>query len=281
MKGLIALDIDGTIVEDMKPLAPEVQHYFLGLAEQGWVFVFITGRTFHFAYEVLSSLPFPYVLAFQNGAVILEMPDRLVLSKKYLDRGIIPYFEKICRGQPTDFVIYSGFERQDTCYYRPEHFSPDLIAYLNERKIAFKENWEQLGSFEDLEIPDFASVKCFGTSDYAFQIAQGIESEIGLHVPVIKDPFREGYFVVQATHPEVNKGEALSEAARLLNYKGPIIAAGDDNNDRSMLAKASIRIVMSSAPMDMQSNATVIAPPASKKGIIEGLEQAIKLYPRQ
>lgn len=280
MKGLIALDIDGTVVVEMNPIAQEVQEYLQSLVEQGWVLVFITGRTFHFAEHVLSCLPFPYFIAAQNGAVITQMPKKCVVSKKYLSNEILSSMDEICRESATDFVVYSGFETGDQCYYRPSHFSSDLLMYLKERSLAFKEVWLEKKSFDDFFLREFPCVKCFGIEKEAFFIAREIDSRLGLHVPVIKDPFREGYYVVLATHPKVSKGYALEDMIRLMNFQGAVIAAGDDNNDRSMLEKASIKVVMSTAPLDMQRSASIIAPPASQNGIIEGLDRAIALFER-
>lgn len=278
MTGLIALDIDGTLVDEMGFMTSDVREYLHFLADQGWKLIFVTGRTFHSAYPILSPLSFPYFLAVQNGALILKMPEQLIVLKKYFDRSIIPQLEELCMNEPTDFVIYSGFENQNRCFYRPSHFSPDLLNYLADRRLAFKEVWEEKKSFENFEIKSFPSVKCFGTFDDAAALSRKIETQLRLHAPLIKDPFRDEYYVVQATLPEVNKGEAVGDIIARINYKGLIIAAGDDNNDRSMLERANIKIVMETAPLSMQKDATIIAPSASLNGIIEGLEQAINLY---
>ena len=96
-------------------------------------------------------------------------------------------------------------------------------------------------------------------------------------MPPIRDPFKEGRFVAQATHAEVNKGLALKEFAALHPESGIIIAAGDDNNDLSMLQVADVRVAMANAPRSMLAIADVIAPPASKKGILSGLTHAVAI----
>ena len=45
MKGIIALDIDGTITVEHHSIEPEVVRYLSGLAAEGWKMIFITGRT--------------------------------------------------------------------------------------------------------------------------------------------------------------------------------------------------------------------------------------------
>lgn len=277
MKGIIALDIDGTAAVPGQAIAHEVALYLKQLMHDQWQLIFITGRSYQFGCRALHPLSFPYFLAVQNGAILLEMPSKNIVGKKYLDRSIIPAMQEICEGTPSDFVIYAGIEHQDRCFYREQHFSPVLLDYLKERTKAFQETWIPLPSFEHLDIDAFPSVKCFGLERSAIEIAQRIEQELGLHVPLIRDPFNFDYFVAQATHPKVNKGQAIHDLEFLLNCEGPIIAAGDDYNDSSMLAVADIKVVMSTAPAELQQVADVIAPQASEHGIIAGLNAALEL----
>lgn len=277
MKGVIALDIDGTITSQHHAIPSDVVEYLNMLAEDGWQIIFITGRTFLWGYQVLQFLPFHYHLAVQNGAIILEMPSRKIISKKYLHKEIIPVMEQICRGEATDFVIYCGYEYQDLCYWRPSRFSDTLLRYLQRRTTNLKESWESVSEFNSLDLADFPAVKCFGHYEPSLRIAAKIEQDLGLNVPIIRDPYDENYFLIQATHPMINKGEALKNFIKITGYSGVMIAAGDDNNDRTMLAAAHIKIVMESAPKDMQAQADIIAPPATENGIISGLSQALQL----
>jgi len=278
MKGLIALDIDGTITADHNDLAPDVATFLEKLSLDGWLLMFITGRPFLWGYEVLQHLHFPYYFAVQNGAIILQMPSKKTVLKKYLDQSVLPAMDLICADEDSDYVIYTGFENDDICYYRPQKFAPELLKYVQNRFTVLKEKWIPLDSYDKLPVKEFASVKCFGNEKSAKRICDKIEKMIGLHAPLNKDPFdRTPMYVVQATHQEVSKGYALLDMKKLLNYQGVTIAAGDDNNDRSMLKVADIRVVMSTAPKDMLETAHVIAPPATEKGIIKGLQQAITL----
>lgn len=274
-KGLIALDIDGTITTNMQDIPHNVVQYLADLHQQGWAFVFITGRTFDFGYHVLKVLPFSYYYAVQNGAILLTIPDRKILAKKYLNRSILPAMEKICEKEPTDFVIYAGLEYNNQCFFREKHFSKKLLEYLKARRKAFNEEWENINAFEDLPFNEFPSLKCFGEFDAAQHIAENIEKSLNLHVPVIKDPFCSDFYVVQATHPKVSKGQVLKDLIHKTEYQGTIIAAGDDLNDLSMFEQAHIKVAMENAPIELKLKADIIAPPASLTGIIEGLKKAL------
>lgn len=275
MKGIIALDIDGTITTEHHTVSLDVARFLTELAKEGWILVFVTGRTFKWGYDVLSNFHFPYFFAVQNGAIILEMPSRTIRSKKYLDREIIPNMEEICKEEPSDFVIYTGYENHDKCYYRPNQFDFPLKEYVEERTRSLKESWIPLNSYDHFPIKEFPSVKCFGDYDSAIRMATQMESQLNLHVPIIRDPFNEEICVVQGTHPEVNKGYAIKDVQKIIGEQGFVIAAGDDQNDIPMLKIAHVKVVMATAPLEIRQMADIIAPPAEELGIIRGLTEAL------
>lgn len=276
MRGTIALDIDGTLTTNGMHLPRRTLDYLSSLATSGWRFIFITGRPYHSGIKALKDVPFTYYLAVQNGAIILEMPSRHIVGKKYLDRSIFHEMEAICDDDPSDFVIYGGFENEDCCYFRPKHFSEDLLEYLHRRISTYEETWHAVESYEEVDIDMFPSVKCFGKLGSAKVLADRIEKRLGLHVPIIRDTFSNDHYVIQATHANISKGHALKDLIALTGERGKVIAAGDDLNDLPMLAAADIKIVMSTAPQEMLSKGDIIAPAAMEEGIIIGLEAAIK-----
>jgi hydroxymethylpyrimidine pyrophosphatase-like HAD family hydrolase len=278
MKGLIALDIDGTITADKSHLPNEVSQYFQSLASQDWKFIFLTGRSLQWAQQTLDSLTMPYTVAVQNGAALLEMPSRKLLVKRYLDKTFLPILDLCCKGEPTDYVIFSGYDNQDICYCRPKRFEPKLYEYVKERGKLLKETWVETDSFETLAIEEFASVKCYGERGSLERIGTQIEIHSNLHAPLVVDPIHEGYYILQASHPLVSKGEVLKWYHQQLNPDLIIIAAGDEDNDRTMLQEADVKIVMATANKELLNIADVIAPPATEKGIISGLQQAIDKY---
>lgn len=275
VKGIIALDIDGTVTANAHSLDPIVIDALTRLAEEGWWFIFLTGRPFQWGFRTLEPLPFPYALAVQNGALLLEMPSKKILNRKYLAKAILPMLEVISQEQETDFVVYSGLENDDWCYYRPTHFPSSLLSYVMQRTAYLGEKWQSLQTFSYLPVPLFPSIKFFAKEEQALILSQSIEKNLELHAPPNRDPFNPDYFVIQATHATATKGEMLREFIRLIGVSGPIIAAGDDYNDRSMLQVAHVKIVMANAPADLLHLADIIAPPADQLGIIHGLAEAV------
>jgi hydroxymethylpyrimidine pyrophosphatase-like HAD family hydrolase len=275
MKGIIALDIDGTVTANAHALDSDVIDTLSSLATKGWIFIFLTGRPFQWTLHTLESLPFPYALAVQNGALLLEMPSKKILSRTYLMTTILSPMETICLEKKTDFVIYSGLENEDWCYYRPTLLPSSVLSYVLQRTAYLGEKWQSLSTFSQLPISLFPSLKLFAQEEQALMLSQSIEENLGLHAPPNRDPFNPDYFVIQATHAHATKGHVLKEFIQLIGASGPIIAAGDDYNDHSMLEVADVKIVMANAPTKLLQIADIVAPPASEKGIIRGLAAAI------
>lgn len=275
MKGTIALDIDGTVALIHQPIEKEVIAFFQDLASEGWQFIFITGRTFSWGHEILKDLPFSYYFAAYNGALLLKMPEKKLIAKKFLNSSIFLGLDEVCKAYPTDYVIYTASEGHCVCYYRPDRFAKWLLDYLQKRSSALQEEWIALDSYDSFAIKDFPSIKCFGDLPSTQAIASFLQSRYNLHSPVIKDPYNTNFCVLQVTQKGVSKGDTVKFMQKSLKDCGITIAAGDDNNDISMLEAADISIVMETAPKHMLKNADIIAESAGKKGIIQGLKQAI------
>jgi len=275
-KGVIALDIDGTVTARAHEIDPQVIDTLHQFAKEGWKIIFLTGRPLQWAEFPLRSLPFSYTIAVQNGALLIEMPARTIVMRKYLTPEILPQMRQISELFETDFIIYSGSENNDWCYYCPISLPPPLLSYGLQRADFLGEKWQSLSNFSDLPVSCFTSVKFFTKNNQAFMLSQSIEKELGLHAPPNRDPFDSNYYVVQATHAEANKGYILKEFIRFMGISGPVIAAGDDHNDYSLLKEAHIKIVMANAPPDLLAMADIIAPPATQNGIIQGLREAMQ-----
>jgi len=275
-KGWIALDIDGTVTDNVYSVPHAVTQYLKSLYEKGWQILFVSGRTFSFGSKTLSSIDFPYFFAVQNGADILEMPNKKLIKRNYLNKTIIPLIEKVYENAEEDFIIYAGFEKGDFCYFRPSRFSPSLLNFLRHLQGLCPEPWKEVNDFNVDELQDFPLLKCFGTYEDMKGTHEILKQVPDIHATLIRDPMCEGLYLILVTHKGASKGDALmSIVTQSKEKKGPIIAAGDDRNDISMLEKADISIVMETAPAEVLSKAHLIAASAAKEGIIQALELAI------
>lgn len=270
MKEIIALDIDGTLTSDHLKIPPNVASYLEKLSYQGAEIVLITGRCFSFACPLLSSWMFPYYLAVNNGAIIIKMPERVILFTQYVDPFVIKELDLIANEENTDFFLYTGMENDDLCYYRPARIPRHLRGYIEKRIKWSLENWIEVEDFNGKLLNFLPAIKFFGKRQQLCRIQMRVEERLSLNIPVIRDPFNGAFYIAQATHPNVSKGSVVD----FINKRSDafVISAGDDFNDLSMLQKANAKIVMETAPKELKEIADVVAKPANELGIIEALE---------
>lgn len=276
-RGVIALDIDGTVTAVKDRLDPEVVTYLTSLAKQRWIIYFVTGRTFHWANTLLQQLPFPYLIGAHNGAYICSMPDRTVLYRGFLEKQeVIQVSELLTRFDSTG-IIYAGPDANERTYICPRGVKEDKYAYMNKRRISLQEEWIEIDNVEAIEETQFLAVRCLEQHVCAQQISDAITQQLQLSCPLMMDSCGQDYMLVQITKQGVTKGSAIAHVMDRLHITGPVIAAGDDHNDISMFEQAHVKIAMATAPQELLSLADITAPPAADRGIIQGLQLGLTM----
>lgn len=273
MKGWIALDIDGTITSDKYSVPIEVVEYIKNLERSGWKIAIATGRSLVFSSIALASFDFPYVLLVQNGSAALQMPTKDIVYKSYLPAASIEKVEKILEEVDGNFLVYSGYENGDFCYYRPDHFSDKHMKYLKHLETREKEPAQPVKSFAMIETCPL--IKCFGSKGTMQTVAEKLKKTDLFEIASIRDPFEPEFHLLLLTKRSVSKGESLKEVMDLQGRGERVIAAGDDENDKSLLLEADIKIVMPHAPESVKKLADFIAPSVSDLGILTALDWAV------
>ena len=277
-RGWIALDIDGTITDHSHHVPQGVIDYLHSLYSDGWQIIFITGRAFSFGYITLKVFDFPYFLAVQNGADILHMPTKRLVSRHYLDAKAIKAIETLYTHEKEDFIVYTGVDRGDFCYYRPKNFSSSLLAHLHKIMPLSREPWRAVENFDFAPHDKFPLAKCLGLKEPMEAMCNKLKSIPHLTATLIRDPLdADQIYLNLVTHEQATKGKALLNAVKEFGERGVLIAAGDDLNDLAMLEVADFKIVMETAPKSMHGLANLIAPTADRSGIIPALQEAIRL----
>lgn len=268
-KGTIALDIDGTITTSHHELPVNVQTFLEKLIGQGWQLIFITGRTFSFAYPVLSSIKGNFLFGVQNGAALFQMPENKILKKNYIPTSEIAFFNKIAQEVGVGLLIESGWQNDDICYYNSKQLTKEELEYLELRKKISLRPWVDLPSFELLPIKEFAIIKYFSTREKAKEFYKKMNRDDLNHLTT-RDPFRPSYFLTLISNFQATKDKVVNSIS-----KRPLIVAGDDFNDLEMILIADVKITMSDAPKELQEIADIVALGAKNEGIIAALQEAI------
>ncbi|MDN3504168.1 MAG: HAD family hydrolase [Rhabdochlamydiaceae bacterium] len=270
-KGIIALDIDGTIAKSSNPVPVEGALALKSVYELGWTVFFITGRSFAFAKKALQHVDFPIYLALQNGADIIEYPSKEEIFKSYISKSILDFIEPFYENKYYHYIVYSGIDKGDFCYYNPAKFSAKMGPYLEKLKEFSDAQWVEIDSGEDVQ-DKVSLVKCFGEYSLLQEIADSLE---GVSCSIIRDTVDPDLFIMLITAGDANKGCALDHIKEIKEIKGPALVGGNDRNDISMLDKGDYRMVVEGSPKEVLEHADVIVEDPLDLGIINEIKRVI------
>ncbi len=275
-RGLITLDIDGTLTDSSHQIPEPVSDYLSYLYDEGWEIALITGRTYSYAKHSIEGLQFPFYLCVQNGADILSAEERKVVSQAYISKQHMEEVLRCASKEMYDPFIYAGFERGDFCYYRSDKLPTSFAKYSQKLMTLCTAPWVSLQEFSAMSQQGVPLIKFFGEYSLLSRFEKELSKIPNISVSSIVDPINPKLHICLITHAYANKGSAAQSVKEMLGIKGPHIAAGDDRNDLPMLSIADKAIVMQTAPMEMHTSGMYIAKPAEECGIIDALSFVIQ-----
>lgn len=268
-KGIIALDLDGTLLTSSKTLSPDNLTALQRAAQAGWAIVPTTGRFYNGMPQTIRELPFVRYAITVNGAEVLDVPTGEVIY-----RAEIPWQQAVeimscLDGRPLIYDCYmegGGWmtaamkDDIDTHASSPHYRKmlrelrqsvPELKGFLCEKgrdvqKVQFFTNCPQLRLDLMEELPRRFELLAVSSS-----VVDNVE--------------------INQTH--ANKGEALLALAAYLGIdRKNTIAFGDGLNDLSMLEQAGVGIAMANACDEAKERADWIAPSNDEDGVAVGIE---------
>ncbi len=275
-KGLIAIDIDGTLTAVRQHVDPNVISFLKELHADRWKILFVTGRTLEWALKLLEQMPFDFFLSSFNGAYTLTYPEKEIIKKFYLPFELVFQIVQLIKDEDVGVAFYPSPDHKNRSFLYRKLTSHVLERHLMDRSKALSDSWIEIENVMDLPTDRFAAMRLFCLPHTAKKLSFLIEDKTSLNAPMMKDSYNEGFSVVQITHKNASKGYALQTCQEHLGNIPKVIACGDDHNDITMLKHADIAVVMADAPPEVLVLGDIIAPSAKNIGIIQGLKQAIE-----
>lgn len=271
---LLAIDIDGTLL-DSKGRVPAANLDAIHRAAAGGVRIVIaTGRSFHFALQALGDLPDDITLLAYNGAIArTRSGDTLLrrllpqaLAREVLAATIEWRHETAC--------VFDRPMAGQLVYDRMDWTGPNRAGFMR-RNAAIIEAVERL---EDAVSEDPVQV----TFNGGVQTMRAISSHLAAHpvapqleVMLTEYPQRD-FSMVDVCGAGTSKGSGLAAVAALLGVEqSAVMAVGDNHNDRDMLAWAGIGVVMGNAEPELKHAAFHETGTNDEAGLAQAIERFI------
>ncbi|NMB08380.1 MAG: Cof-type HAD-IIB family hydrolase [Tissierellia bacterium] len=277
MYKLIAIDLDGTLLDDHKEISKENIQLINKLIERDYEVVIATGRRYWSAKELTKTINKPLVILANNGSIVRETKKDRILFEKHLN---IEDFRT---------VVGSGKERNLHPIIHVDNYENgyDLIVEMDIENQAYgnyfnkdEKRYKKVQSYLEIEDEKVLAVVYLGSKadmkDFYLDINKNYPNKYNVH---IVENIRAAEALLEIMNPLVCKWQSLQEYARERGIKeSEIIAIGDDNNDFPMIKNASLGIAMKNASKNVKSVADIITEKDNNKsGVAFELKKILKL----
>jgi hypothetical protein len=268
---LIAMDIDGTLLDSHSQLPPENARVIAEAASIGIEIVIVTGRRFHSACKIASQLPCRIELITSNGALAKSPSGETHL------RSLLP-------------LATARMVLEATADFRP--FCGVIFDRPRENQLIFEHvNWEAgfMGSYLSRYpdhvaevVPLTACLDCEDPVEVMFiaecqtirQVIRKLENHEGSHaysLSLTEYP-RADVSMLDVLNRGVTKGAAVAQWARRRGIvREDVMAIGDNWNDREMLDYAGLPVIMGNSPDELKSFGWKITRSNDECGVAEAI----------
>lgn len=269
---LIAIDIDGTLLDSHGHLPARNREAIEQVVARGVHVVLVTGRSFPFAVPVARQLPAPVSLIVSNGA-LERSQDGTTLSSR-----LLPASEAVRILSATPDYRHCAaliFDREASGQIVADTMDwevPNRKHYWlrNQHLIAQASPLEQALTEDPVEV--------------MFNGGVGEMRDLAAHLTGLGDGFAvsvteyedRDFTLLDVTHPRATKGQALAWRAGELGLdRAEVMAIGDNLNDAEMLAFAGCPVLMANAAPSLRRPGWAVTTSQDDAGVADALHRFV------
>jgi hypothetical protein len=252
---LLAIDIDGTLL-DSKGHVPEAHRAALVEAvERGTAIVLVTGRSFHFTRPVVDLLQLPLTLIVNNGAVVKNAAGDTEL-RHLLDREVARRVLQETRAfEDSVAIVFDRPDERQVIFDRMDWTQPNRLGYFEKNKAFIAPSGAPLS---DMLIEDPIQVMFNGAVAPMRDLVRSLQASAAadrFSVALTEYEHRD-FSLVDVNGAGCSKGSTL---ARWVERRGwtpsEVLAIGDNLNDLEMLTFAGTAVIMGNASGALRARA--------------------------
>lgn len=264
---LIAIDMDGTLLNSQNQVSQRTKEAILRAKEKGVHVVLSTGRILSSALYYSHALGLKNPIVASNGAIVVDESSNIIY-KKTLGKNSIRDLANIAK----EDNIYCHFYDESSFYSNRRvqevlDFYSEGDSELNIELKTFKDI-EEITSQEDLNIYKFLFIDEDLDKLQRFRKRLSVFNNINISSSWSNN--------VEAMAMNVSKGQALKKLCKNLDISPQeVIAIGDSENDLSMLDFAGLSVAMGNGAEKIKENVDYITDLNDNHGVAKVIEKYI------
>ncbi|NLK07405.1 MAG: HAD family hydrolase [Firmicutes bacterium] len=253
---LIALDVDGTLLDSTHQILPSTKRALRQLASQGHVILLATARPPRSTANIAKQLGMPDALFIAlNGATIVCSGE--IITEHSIQRHAVQLLVKETRHRQLHANLmadWNWFIEDDSPWCQKEAeivgISPTKVADLTDLNLPSAQKILIIGDVKDI------------SAFYDWALAETLPISVSLSKPNYCEIVQQG----------VSKAHALLEAGKMLGIPpADIIAFGDGDNDKELVEVAGIGVAMGNSMPTVIEAADFVTKTNDNDGIYHAL----------
>jgi Cof subfamily protein (haloacid dehalogenase superfamily) len=269
---LLALDIDGTILDSHGHLPDANREAIARAIDAGVEVALATGRRYDFARPIFEELPVPLTLILSNGAIV-KTRDGETLMRSLLPREIArDVLERVPAHRESAAVVFDRpregqvvFEVIDWDHPRHQRFFASNRPFLSE-----------MAPLENCLTEDPIQVMFSGGCTAMRTLFDELQQSGGAFSVTLTEYEHRDFSLVDVVRAGCSKGSALREWAGRRGFQPQdVMAIGDNLNDLQMLEFAGIPVVMGNALEELKARGWAVTAHNDNAGVAQAIEQFI------
>ena len=258
MYKLIAIDLDGTILDSYGEVSENTKRILKETMKKGTKVIIASGRTIDSIKAIANEISTDKYIIAGNGSIIYDLQEKNVIYEKYIPKSKALNIIKICEDNSITYSVYTNKTivadslKYNILYYYKQNLKkeptkktsitivPNIYDYVknmdNEKVMkificdkhqsVFNSILKRFSEIEDIEILD--------VSHMSRKIISNGSKDVALE-----------YFYTEISEKNVDKWYAIEYLLNKLNIdKTEIISIGDNINDVKMIEQAGLGIAM-------------------------------------
>lgn len=264
---LIAIDMDGTLLNSDNNISNRTKDAIAKAKEEGVHVVLATGRILKSAVYYANQLELKNPIVASNGGIMIDEHGNVIL-KNPMNRKSIKEIVKLADDEKIYFHLYD-----ESTFYSSQKVQ-EILDFYSEGNKAMEIDLKIFKSIDDILSSDNLNIYKFIFIDNDLDKLQSFRSKISTIDNInISSSWSNN---IEAMGLNVSKGHAIKKLAKRLNINlDEVIAIGDSENDLSMLNIAGLSIAMGNGSDSIKEKVDYITDTNNNDGVAKAIEKFI------
>ena len=289
MYKLVAIDLDGTLLNSHGEVSENTKKALLKAKKHGTEIVLASGRPISSTESLAIELGVDNYLISGNGAAVYDIKNQKIICDRFLSKEQVFNIAKLCEDNSFFYNVYTEDEViANSLNYNILFYHKENIKKVEERRTHINIVPNILEYIRQSGKDKFLKITICDESQFIFNsIIKKIKEIKGIDVLEVEYMSRKKikigtedvdiqYYYTEITNENVNKWSAIEFLIKKLDIKPEeVMAIGDNMNDKEMIQNSGLGVVMGNSNPKIKEMANVIVSDNNSEGVFEAINRFV------